>query len=805
MTHNAIRANALHTLLDMVPPSITCLSLDCFDTLIWRNLNAPVDVFPDLGLPGGSIERRRMAEGQARALAPHLRNRSEVTLEEIHAELVPDNVEHQQALVQAELDAEARHCFAFAPVRDLIVGAKQRGMKVVVVSDTYLSEARLRTLIADVAGADLLAMIDQVFCSCEYGIGKTRGLFAHVLKETGLKPSEILHIGDNLTADVSAPAFYNINAVHLQQFSLETLQRLRMEAAAGTMLDSTTRNTHPAYQPHRAQIALRENDDPVYAFGHDVLGPVMSAFATWLHDEAEALEKETGKPVKLLFLLRDGHLPARAFTALYPQWADRVKEVSISRFTAVASSFRDSETINRYMMPWLVKNIRRPISKATFFTRQLLFSDEEGAALTEGKTMGEFGEDILKPEHQQLIVDRSRAFSRRLVAHLHGEGIDDGDTVMMIDLGYAGTVQDAVEAVLREDMGLTVAGRYLLLREQLRQSSDKKGFFDTRNYDYRAITSIYGPISVLEQFCTVGLGSVVDYAADGTPIRDEPGVKGAQSDIREQAQHACIDFVRETGKGFVRPPRSDNHDARRRGAAGILARLLYMPMDSEIAMLENFAHDVNFGTDAMIEMFDPASADRSLRRRGMFYTKNAMRMYLPGELHKHGLPMNMTLFGMRRFALDFAKDEFNVDAMQLPIQIFGGGQSSAETVGAHRTADGFYRATIPVGRGEFTVGIFLGRLFEYVQFDEISFQPVDELVLEAQTPAHAIIEGMDEVAKGLYRIEGADGFMVVQAVPAEQPMLLNLVFRPIVTRAKPKLESIEPAHEAVDEGRRAAA
>ena len=41
----AIRTSELATLLDSIPPGVRYLSLDCFDTLVWRNCATPADVF----------------------------------------------------------------------------------------------------------------------------------------------------------------------------------------------------------------------------------------------------------------------------------------------------------------------------------------------------------------------------------------------------------------------------------------------------------------------------------------------------------------------------------------------------------------------------------------------------------------------------------------------------------------------------------------------------------------------------------------------------------------------------------------
>ena len=72
------------------------------------------------------------------------------------------------------------------------------------------------------------------------------------------------------------------------------MQRLRLEAAAGVMLDPRTRVTMPAFQPHRAAIALRQETETAYVVGHDVMGPVMHTLAVWLKGEVDALSEKLG-------------------------------------------------------------------------------------------------------------------------------------------------------------------------------------------------------------------------------------------------------------------------------------------------------------------------------------------------------------------------------------------------------------------------------------------------------------------------------------------------------------------------------
>lgn len=780
-----VTAAELPTLLDHAPEGIRILSLDCFDTLVWRNVQTPADVFADLPVPGGAGWLRARAESRARKAARMTGALSEVTIEDIYRAMMPAATDGEIAsAIRGELEAEARHGFAFAPTVELMRAAKARGLQVVIVSDTYLSEPQLRALIGAVAGEEVLALIDRIFCSSEYGVGKAVGLFDHVLEALAVPPAAILHAGDNLVADQTAPAALGIVTAHFRQFDPACEQRLRLEAAAASLLDPAVRTTIPAYQPHRAALSLRREADAAWALGHDVLGPVLAAFADWIEREAAEMTARSGRDVKILFLLRDGHLPQRVFEAVRGQAAAAVE---LSRFTARRASFRDAASVRAYL------ESQGKHGRIDVLARQLGLHKDEGRALGRGD-QATFNRAALAPGTLRKITERSGAFAERLFAHLQRAGVARGDAVMFVDLGYNGTVQNHVAPVLRDRFDVEVAGRYLLLREETLTGLDKKGFLDTRHYDFKALHALSVPIAVVEQLCTVAQGSVVDYNLKGEPVRKGAGAKGAQNAIRDRIQEACVAFAREAGAGILRAPASDDGDSRRRAAAGTLSRLLFMPTGDEVALLEAFEHDVNLGTDDQVQLLDVAESARGLRRRGLFYLNQAERMFLPGEIQPHGLPLSLSLFSANRFGLDLRNADFRAASITLPVMMADARGQAMTEITAHATHDGYYLATIPVGAGRFAVGISFGAVCDWIEIDECAFHPVAAFGPEGRDmvvkpiEAAEVREGMVEEAPGFFRC-APEALMLVpppQNVGAV-PHLLAVTFRPIVRRDRAAL------------------
>jgi len=779
---NAILPHALPSALDAYP-GVTLLSLDCFDTLLWRDVHAPRDLFG--ALDRTNLMQRGWAEHSARETAAVRHRRNEVHIDEIYAELMPNaSAAERAAAIQDELDAEASHCFAFAPTVELMRAAKARGIETIIVSDTYLNEKQLRGLITTAAGAEVAGLIGRIFCSSHYGKAKGEGLYEPVLKALKIAPDKILHIGDNKKADVDGVAPFGVNTLHLKQFTEGTEQRIRLESAISNMFHATEAGIAITHQPHRATIAAFEPqlESSAEVLGYTTLGPVLLGFDRWLAEEAAALQAKHGGTVHAVFLMRDGYLPQLVHEAR----GGTAHAVEISRFTATAASLGTEKAVNRYLEREIGSDLRA-------VAQQLLLPAAEIATLLkEHGRAPAFLKAVQSPQRMRRINQASRGFADRLIAHVRKiVNPAPGDTLMLVDLGYNGSVQNEIDGLLAKAFGVNIAGRYLLLREQSLTAFDKKGFLGQADYDCSALEALCANVAVLEQLCTAAQGSVVDYEADGTSIRRGNSIKSRQSAVRDRVQDGCLRFVQDEGRVTIRavtPPHAPI--MWRRAAASVLGRLMYVPLEAELAVLGEFEHDINLGVDNTVSLFDAAVAKKGLRQRGLFYMKGAERMYLPAELHGEGLALKLSLLTQRRFCMPLKYQDFVDTSIALPLIVADGNQVSTGTVTATPTHDGYYLAPIPIGDSRFSVGVQFGQLFDWVQVESAVFMPVDTFLSDRIRPgtgeieAVPSLEGMEQVAPHLFRCENEFGFMMVPPPPrqGDRQMMLAIAFRPIAAR-----------------------
>src|SRR3546814_12213782 len=81
-------------------------------------------------------------------------------------------------------------------------------------------------------------------------------------------------------------------------------------------------------------------------------------------------------------------------------------------------------------------------------------------------TKRHFNKTVRTPQFAPKILKRSAKVADRMMAHLAAAGVTHGDAIMLVDIGYNGTVQNMLEPLFAARMNLTVAGRYLFLRAE---------------------------------------------------------------------------------------------------------------------------------------------------------------------------------------------------------------------------------------------------------------------------------------------------------------------------------------------------
>jgi predicted HAD superfamily hydrolase len=207
-----IQASDIPHILDEYGDQIKILSLDFFDTLLWRKTAAAKDIFTLLAKRplakslGVTPHQRVSAVARAYRTKFVTENSRQIHLSDIYRSFTSLTAEQQTALMEEEIQTEIEMCFAFMPFVELIREAHQSGIKVIVVSDIYLNEKEMQRLFSHRLPADVMTAIDDIYCSFDLGISKSEGIFPLLLEKLNVPAESVLHIGDHGVADFQVPS-----------------------------------------------------------------------------------------------------------------------------------------------------------------------------------------------------------------------------------------------------------------------------------------------------------------------------------------------------------------------------------------------------------------------------------------------------------------------------------------------------------------------------------------------------------------------------------------------------------------------
>lgn len=189
----------------MLASGTQLVTFDVFDTLLWRTTLFPHDVFLLLGKkPGQSIAAaRRFAEKVASVICRKVLRR-EPALSDVYR-LLPFSM-------QQELALEARVCVPNPFCLRLVNSLHRRKIPIAAISDMYLSSDQIARLL-DGAGYPQLPVYSS---ASEHATKFSHGqLFTKVWQRHRIAPSDVLHVGDNIHADVAMAARLGAQACHV--------------------------------------------------------------------------------------------------------------------------------------------------------------------------------------------------------------------------------------------------------------------------------------------------------------------------------------------------------------------------------------------------------------------------------------------------------------------------------------------------------------------------------------------------------------------------------------------------------------
>lgn len=752
-------------------PQLKILSLDCFDTLIWRQTGSPRDVFyamqqlPLFKSLGVTAYQRINAAQLAYRQQFIAHGNQEIKLSDIYKYFPHLSVQQQHDLAEQELQTEIDLCCAFPPFVTLIRQAIAQGLRIQVVSDTYFTSEQLRRILNKCLPADVSAAISQVYCSSEYGQSKSTGLFNTILQAANITAREILHIGDHETADFHAPKQTGLHALHFIQYPKMISELLKMHAIASALSilgEPSGDNTHkPNYNPFRGLFSLANvSDKPANIIGYLAFGPIFYAFARFINDEIATL-KAAGKKPKVFFLLRDGHLLEQACKTYAGEALG--KRIRIRKFVVVAASFRTQADIDFYLI-----GLAPQYYNFYVICEQLLLPMEitqQIIQLTNASPNPQitFNQLIHQPNIMQFVFAQSAAYRERLKKYIQNEmNLEAGDTVVLVDVGYIGVTQKHLIRALGEELNVEILGRYLIASHEP-DRPDCKALFTSTACDH----------GLLEQSCTLKEGCVLDYDANGNPIYDKVKLSDNQYEKVQEIQNECLRFIADAKK-FYAETNIPFHILQEYAFAAF-RRHVYLPVAAELNYFHSFQHDKDMGPNKTKTMFNLADSKLALK-----YNSTAFHLH-PYELRAANLEASLSAMLDRAFHFNLAAEDMQVNHDTLKLIIIRGNATAEMEAKIVATHDGYFTFCVPAVNHA-KIAILFGQKFQWLQIDSINLSGIGHVNPDEINKSMSLQEIVNR-SGDLYECLSTNSLLLISPIfSANSQPIYQITFRPLVRR-----------------------
>jgi FMN phosphatase YigB (HAD superfamily) len=573
------------------------LSLDVFDTVVFREAPRPADVFFHVAqalrargmlFDSSSDESFVRERIQAAARARGRRPGGEVTLDEIWAEfprgyLCSGSVADGARL---EYECERRVVRVHEPMRALIEHARAQGLKTAFVSDTYFTKRQVREL----TGLET----DWTIVSCEHGRSKLGGLHAVLLERSRVAPERVLHVGDSREADVLGP-----ERLGIARYWLRGLPEGFEELAGRDLPDALSRRAPLVRAADGGLTALRGHAMAACTTNHQrwgagVLGPVVAAYADWVARRCEALGVRT-----VLCLMREGRSIRRALLASGAPL--ETHEVFVSRFVALQAAIVTGSAAE------IARFVLRPTPVVTAsILAQLGLEPADVPELDPARTLAHAEAKALvqrvasTPALRRKVLEASALARAGLLAHLKPFLPARGSRLAVADLGYKGTIQMGLQAVFdHERLGLVTHGLYLVTGDGVHETQSSGAAVEgwlAENGQPAAMahTFLRSPV-IFEQSLMADCGTTLGHGPDGTPVLDEFRVPEGQRAEIADVQRGLDAFLAVWTAHRSRHGGADP-DTLRELCRAIAVRAVARPFPVELDLFAHWAYDENFGS-----------------------------------------------------------------------------------------------------------------------------------------------------------------------------------------------------------------
>lgn len=611
------------------------ISFDVFDTLIFRPVAEPHHLFALVQpyarqLMGDAFfpftELRRTAELETRAVARNKQALEEITYDALYEQFaqmanIPAHDGRIAKLKQYEMETELGLCFTLPSRKAMYDYAVSKGKTIVIASDMYLPRTWLDAMLKK-NGFDQHA---HVFLSSELTKTKHYGtMFAHMLHTLNATPAEVLHVGDNVLADVKSPSSYGIVTHHIPKpLELFLKHPRNAQIFGGLHYHSDIQlSVMLAAWMHRYADKHYTNEqalpDSVLSnswedFGFYAAGPLYLGFTQWLIHQAKKQDIK-----HLMFLARDGKILEQVYAVLAPIYRPEAKAHYVYASRRALQLSRIVEPLDTLAYEYLC-SAGIPMTVRQYLDR-LHYSFPHAEAVA--KAVGfESLDTLVEHEHQrkqlrelfrQLAPELSAQTAKEREAALvyyHQLPVAEKGRVAMVDIGWSGNTHYTLQEAMLH-LAEPIRAFFLGTHHGVRRVEETGLYADS--YLYHAgqpentMADARQCLEILELLFTANDGSVSHFEINGkhaAPVFDALDNDERRQRVVQGIQQGAMEFIKALDpvlRYLVSFPPLMAKDALHP-----LAVMLRSPVAKEVTMFDGIIHIQTFGQADLVRGIAP--------------------------------------------------------------------------------------------------------------------------------------------------------------------------------------------------------
>lgn len=265
------------------------VSFDIFDTLIFRAVEKPRDVFRILEAEWNIFDFAKFrieAERKAREKEP------EITIYDIYDVLETELALDKEKGIRLEVETELGVCYANPYMKEVFLKLQNMGKRIIAVSDMYIPRDIMQTILKKCGYEGM----EHVYVSCDIKLSKQDGKLQKYVQEKEGEALKYIHIGDNVKTDIAGSRLAGWETIYYKNISEIGYPYRRIEM----------RTISAAFYKGLVNAKLHSGgyqENAFYEYGY-VYGGIMAAgYCQYLRDLVKAQGID-----QLLFVARDGYI-----------------------------------------------------------------------------------------------------------------------------------------------------------------------------------------------------------------------------------------------------------------------------------------------------------------------------------------------------------------------------------------------------------------------------------------------------------------------------------------------------------------